>query len=216
MSFNHEKEMLREETDPEANDTNNEKFWEKMRLSFEVTFELLYEEAQRLGVDFDNLPEVEIKDPEESPAEILAVGYGNSMFDWINANGDKLSHRAEQLLFINNTEDEVLKFKDALEVIQRYCFFIPPKIHRAYLDFQERVSNEKTDEFDPLSDNLGSAKIALIAVERSITAISVLYSLLPEDEDEMLGFLSSLAKMKKMLLSDFPKAMEFKRPGFDE
>jgi hypothetical protein len=67
-----------------------------------------------------------------------------------------------------------------------------------------------------LSDNLGSAKIALIAVERSITAISVLYSLLPEDEDEMLGFLSSLAKMKKMLLSDFPKAMEFKRPGFDE
>jgi hypothetical protein len=81
-------------------------------------------------------------------------------------------------------------------------------VQRIYLD-------EEEDEYDLMSDNLGSAKIAIIAINRSMDALSAMYSLMPEDEDEYLGFLSHLSKIKKLMLETFPDVMSFKRPGFD-
>lgn len=215
FSYNQEKEMLGEEGNPETNDINNEKFWEDMALSFQVALELLQEKAKELGIELDNLPVVEFKEPKKTQTEKLAYDYGTKMHDWLNKNREMLSEKAEQFLKIIQNEEKAVKFADAREVIQFYCFFISPKIHRAHLDLDERLSN-KTDEFDLLHDNYGSAKIAVIAIDRSIEALSVLYSFLPENEDEILGFLSTLSKMKRMMLSTFPKVMEFKRPGFDE
>jgi hypothetical protein len=63
---------------------------------------------------------------------------------------------------------------------------------------------------------LGSSKIAVIAIERSISAFVYLLECLPNYEDEFLKFLANLSKIKKDLLKAFPKTMDFKRPGFDE
>ncbi len=56
-----EQAIKEEATDLETNDIHNEKFWESIHLSFQVTLELLHEEAKRQGIDLDNLPEVERK-----------------------------------------------------------------------------------------------------------------------------------------------------------
>lgn len=213
LSYAHEQELNDGVADPEANDLKNEKFWEQLRLSWEVAMELLYEGAKMHGVDLDNLPDVEIPEHKNSPAEELANQYGKEMHDWLETHHLNLKEKAEQLLIIHNTDEQALKFADAWEVLQYYFFFIGPKVSRAYLDLNEMLEDE---EYEMISDNLGSAKISIIAIDRSLEALTAMYPLLPDLEDDILNFMGSLSKIKKLLLHTFPSVMEFKRPGFDD
>jgi hypothetical protein len=213
LSYAREKEMTEGVADPEANDLKNGKFWEQLRLSWEVAMELLYEGAQKHGIDLDNLPDVEIPEHITTHAEKLATQYGDEMHDWFKTHNLKLKEKAEQLLIIKNSDEEALKFADAWEVLQYYFFFIGPKVHRAYIDLD---NSDEEDEFDFMSDNLGSAKIAIIAIDRSIGALMAMYPILSDYEDDILKFMALLSKIKKLLLETFPTVMEFKRPGFDD
>ena len=65
-------------------------------------------------------------------------------------------------------------------------------------------------------DSDGSTKIALIAIERSITAWAKLYELLPLSEDVALESLALLQQLQQKAKEEFPDAMQFKRPGFDD
>ena len=214
LNYAQEKAMKEEATDPETNDISNEKFWESLRLSFQVTIELIEEDAKRFGIDLNDLPDVEIKEPKKKPVEILAKKYSTKIFKWLNANNDRLKQKAELLLLINQNEDLAVLFADAWEVVQWYSVFISAKVRRAHFDLDERVA-EEDDVYDLMSDNLGSAKIAIIAIDRSMDALSAMYSVMPEDEDDYLSFLSLLSKIKKLMLDIFPDVMSFKRPGFD-
>jgi len=65
-------------------------------------------------------------------------------------------------------------------------------------------------------DSEGSAKIALIAMDRSIAAWSGLRTALGADEaDDVLDRLAQLAAIRRETEKLFPKARAFKRPGFD-
>ena len=215
LTFNHEQAMKEDATDPETNDLSNEKFWESLHLSFQVTFELLEEDAKRFGIDLNNLSDVEIKKSEIKPVEKLAKKYSSKILRWLQANNELLTAKAEQLLLINNNDEPAFKFADAWEVVQWYSVFISAKVHRAHFDLEERLQEEK-DEYNFYSDNLGSAKIALIAIDRTISALSAMYSTMPEKEDDYLKFLALLSQIKKQMLETFPSAMDFKRPGFDD
>lgn len=65
-------------------------------------------------------------------------------------------------------------------------------------------------------DSDGSAKIAIIAIERSIGAWIRLYELMPSSEDVALKALSLLSQLKQKAIEEFPQALNFKRPGFDD
>jgi len=213
LTYLHEQEM--KEGEKEQNpDEENKNFWEKIRLAWAVTMELIEEDAERLGVDLDNLPDIELPEHIETPLEVQAKEYGNKMHKWLEKNRDFFVGQAEQLIVIND-EDSMIKIKDALEIIQWYYFFIGAKVHRAHLDLEER-QNDPEDEYNVYSDNLGSAKISIIAIERSMNALSVLYSELKEKEDDILKFLVELSSIKKQLLKTFHGVMDFKRPGFDD
>ncbi len=88
-------------------------------------------------------------------------------------------------------------------------FFIGVKTNRA-------TSTTKLDDETDIYDSHGSTKIALIAINRSIEALSFLYEQIKEKEDDILDFLVSLSRIKKQLEKQFPKAWEFIRPGFDD
>lgn len=215
LNYARELEMMESKDDPEQNDKKNKKFWEQIRLSFEVAMDMISEDAERLGIGLDNLPDVEEPEHVESPAEKLAEKYGYAMHDWLKENHGKLKEKAEQLMVVNTDEKNAVKFADAWKVVQWYSFFIPAKVHRAHLDLEERLT-EEDDEYNMMSDNLGSAKIALIAIDRSTEALSVIYPEMKEQEDEILQFLAQLSQIKRQMLTTFPTAMEFKRPGFDD
>ncbi len=214
LVYAHEQEIKTDSGDPEANDMNNKKFWDQIRLSFEVMFEMIQEDAERLGIDLNNMPDLPLPEDVEYPVEKLANEYGFAMHNWLKENKEILNEKAEQIQLINNKTDAV-KLADAWEVVQWYSFFISAKVHRAHFDLNER-QNEKEDEDSVFSDNLGSAKIAIIAIDRSINALSVLYSVLKDQEDEILNFLARLSAIKKQMLVRFPTVDQFKRPGFDD
>jgi len=137
------------------------------------------------------------------------------MLKWLQGNNEKLKEKAEQLLLIGNSEEPALKFADAWEVARWYSFFFSAKVHLAHFELDERLE-EEDDEYNVYSDNLGSAKIALIAIDRSVAALSAMYSVMPENEDDYLKFLAMLSQIKKQMLEIFPGAMDFRRPGFDD
>ncbi len=215
LVYAHEQEMKEDSANPETRDTSNKNFWDQIRLSFEVMFELIQEDAERLGIDLNNVPDSPIPDDIEYPVEKLANDYGFAIHNWLIANNDILIDKAEQMLLIHNNKNDAVKLADAWEVVQWYSFFISAKTHRAHFDLNER-QNEKEDEYSVFSDNLGSAKIAIIAIDRSINALSALYTILKDQEDEILNFLSQLSVIKKQLLATFPEVELFKRPGFDD
>jgi hypothetical protein len=195
--------------DQENKDLQNEKFWDDLHMIFEVTFEMIKEKAVELGIDFEDFEEEDSKcEVVENEIVKISEKYSFGIIEWIKNNGSEINEIAEKIIVIN--EEEVLKLKDAVEVIQWYCIFISAKINRVFMDY----GNDDDDDFE--YDRLGSSKIAVIAIERSISALAYLLEKLPEYEDDLLNFLANLSKLKRDLLTAFPKTMDFKRPGFDD
>ncbi len=70
------------------------------------------------------------------------------------------------------------------------------------------------DEFPKDSD--GSAKVALIAMDRSIAAWGELHRHFPDAEDDILDLLAHLDRLRRHAEQEFPAARAFVRPGFDD
>mgnify|MGYP001263667812 CR=1 FL=1 len=196
----------------ENHDLKNEQFWDDLKIIFEVTLEMLSEHAQEMGID---LSEIDVSEQREelpkNEATESSREYGKNVLHWIEHNGKYFSDTAKNMLVVNETE--VLKLNDAVEVIQWYSYFISAKIHRAFFDYG--MERDENDEYY-MYDNLGSAKIAIISIERSMAALGYILVKMPALEDDIFKFLTTLTFLKKYMLKNFPKAMEFKRPGFDD
>jgi len=191
-------------------DIKNKEFWEHMSMVFQATWEMIAEGAQEMGIDLDESNFEYVKPVHhKTEAEKLAEKYGLRLIKWLEKNEALFKQKAETFLLIN--ENQLVTFQDAIDVIRWYSLFIAVKIHRAHLtpyDFDDK----ETDRYD----KNGSAKIALIGITRSLEAFLFLYNHLHELEDEILGYLADLSHIQKLMLKTFPKAMEFKRPGFDD
>jgi len=137
--------------------------------------------------------------------------------DWFDKNEKLLNDKENALksertdLPLKNPYLEAFELKDAVDIILYYGFFISAKVNRAL----HGLFDEFEDEFDDMpKDSDGSAKIGLIAIDRSIAAWGEIYYRFPEQE--VIEFVLLLDKLKRLLESSFPNAKNFIRPGFDE
>ncbi len=65
-------------------------------------------------------------------------------------------------------------------------------------------------------DSDGTAKIALIAIDRSIGAWGTLLHAYPARMSATLELLALLSRLRLELEQEFPNAWSFVRPGFDD
>ncbi|HEY2573494.1 MAG TPA: hypothetical protein VGH65_05465 [Verrucomicrobiaceae bacterium] len=65
-------------------------------------------------------------------------------------------------------------------------------------------------------DSDGSAKVALIGVDRCLAAWEVVRKLLPEHAAMALDFMLRLDRLRTKVETQFPNARNFIRPGFDD
>jgi hypothetical protein len=79
-------------------------------------------------------------------------------------------------------------------------------------ELDERL--EILDEFPKDSD--GSAKVALIALDRSIAAWGEIRNLFPHRNNDILDILVHLEQLRRNAEKAFPEARAFIRPGFDK
>ena len=187
----------------------NEEFWEDLSTMFQVAAKLLHEQMEEMGINPEDIKDDEPLKLEPDPKSSLPVKtskeYTMNVSDWLKQNRDKVAKKFETLASIN--ENKANCIVDAFEVIQYYFMMVSTKTYRAMIP---RDPEHDTD------DGRGSAKVALILIDRSTASWVRLLDYFPEFEDDILGFLKLLAQVKKLILETFPNAMDFVRPGFDE
>jgi hypothetical protein len=105
-----------------------------------------------------------------------------------------------------------VEIEEAFEVIRWYQYFIAAKVARAVRGRMEE-EEEKDDEL--ASDSDGSAKIALIAMDRSIGAWAVILHHNSLYAESVLEIISFLDRLRQAVEETFPSARSFIRPGFD-
>ena len=219
---------------PEQLDINNKAFWDNISSNFTNALTLLHKMAKEKGIDLDAIPEEETKEYEKRQLVLetavkkhilskLCKQYQKITMSFMKNSispelVDKTRDLVSQLHMGMKSEEEVVYtmagLGDCEQIINWYLFFIDAKLQRALLGKMEGEDWEVDNGYQKDSD--GSAKIALIAIERSIAAWSRLYELLPSSEDDALNALSLLQQLQQKAKEEFPNAMLFKRPGFDD
>jgi hypothetical protein len=222
-------EMSEEYIKDIENDPNNDKLWKNMGKIYNETIEMLKYIAYEKGIDLDNIEidpdyqerEKNIRENAKNHALYKATKkYSGIAHEWVKKESDLIKNKEKELndnlkLGINEKEtlnscDEIV---DSIEIINWYCFFISAKIYRALSSDDDFYDDMDMSEFPKGSD--GSAKIALIAIDRSIAAWGYLQKHFSESFDEILDILVLLERIRKKTEKCFPNARAFVRPGFD-
>jgi len=214
-------------SDPQAQDINNEAFWEKLHEVFQVTLEMVKEMAQEQGIDLDCL-DLKLAAQEHEKTRNVAENheccraaktYGQMVENWLDSAKDLFEQKADDLslqaqLELPNSDPakEAADLKDAVDIIRWYQHFIYVKLLRAVRGSIEEAS-PSLDEFPKDSD--GSAKVALTAIDRSIAAWGQMCTYFPQRKDNILDILVRLDRLRRKTESLFPDARAFIRPGFD-
>lgn len=151
-----------------------------------------------------------------------AFGYARAVSAWFDAAKDALRAKADELTAavcaaIPGTDPaaEGCRIHAALDLVRYYQHFIPIKLVRAVSgvkeeeDWPEEVGTSQRD-----SD--GSAKAALLAMDRSIEGWNELSGALPEQQRPIRDLLAHLEQLRETTEARFSAARAFIRPGLDE
>ena len=196
----------------EVSDMDNKEFWENLSLNMAATFEMIQQQMEDLGIDLDDIPEYIEPEHIETEAEKVTKEYSYKVMDWVEKSTDIF--KETMLLEGAQNEAMILAIDDAIEVIKWYAMFIHVKTHRA-MKLDDDLWGEDEDFEFRYHDNLGSAKITLISIDRSMEAFSFLLKYMDKNESDILHFLAQLSKSKRLIIERWPTAKDFKRPGFD-
>jgi len=164
--------------------------------------------AQNAGVDFNAFAEEdEVRSKKKRqlvdhhPLTKAGKKYANAASDWFR--------EFDQTIEISDD------LEDAREVIQWYQYQIAVKTIRALSGRKEELEEDVEIGGFP-KDSDGSAKVALIGIDRSIAAWRMMQLSLPERSESIVPLILQLERLRQRLEKGFPEARSFVRPGFDE
>jgi hypothetical protein len=212
---------------PGPHDAKNREYWDSLNEVFELTMEMLHDCAKEAGVDLDAMAddpaiagEVRATDrkAKNNAAAKAANAYAKIVNAWFKEHMPRLERKRSNVALLEELEidsaqqqRELSKVIDAVEVIRWYQYQIYVKIVRACTSLSPM--SEEPDEYPKDSD--GSAKVALIGIDRSIGAWGIIRKEAPEQADEVLDILLHLDRLRRRIEKKFPDARGFIRPGFD-
>src|SRR6266576_1983416 len=207
--------------DPEVHDINSAKFWSRLESVFRETHEMILEWAEEAGVDLATVEaeaaladrEQQRHDAKEHELSLSARRYAEMVQRWFTEEfaveervHDDTTGKS------NNTEDDI-DISDAIEVIRWYQFFVAARVCRALMGLEERSADDDLAADDIFTDTElgedeleldvvgydadGSAKIALIAIDRSSSAWRVMQSTLLEKAESIRPMLLELERLRR-------------------
>lgn len=191
---------------PQSRDISNEAFWRKLTTIFHETRELIVAWAEEAGVELNGT-----KDEDDSrhkrkrqlvdnhPLTKAGKKYANTATDWFR--------EFDQTIELNDVED-------AREVIQWYQYQIAVKTMRALSGRKEELEEDPEIAGFP-KDSDGSAKVALIGIDRSMAAWRMMQLSLPDRVGSIVPLMLQLERLRQRIERSFPTARDFIRPGFD-
>jgi len=211
-------------SDTESRDIRNKAFWERLSETFRITLELVKDMAERQGIDLDSVDienELEQESFDEQFARNrkfcrMAEAYADMVDDWFESGTRESEQKDDQLEskmeILTPSVDADAICVDCLAVVRWYQYQIHVKLLRAVRG-ELKEGYDRSDEYAKDSD--GSAKVALIGIDRSIAAWGELRVCFLTYEKEILDILAHLGSLRRTVEEAFPEAREFIRPGFD-
>lgn len=116
------------------------------------------------------------------------------------------------LMGINVDLDHWGQLLDALDVIRWYSTLIGAKASRAIMGLEDKAPDGSPFQ----TDANGSAKVAMIGIDRSLGAWEIVREHFPEKTDELLDLFIKLRSIRQEMERLFPQWSHFQRPGFDQ
>ncbi|HJP92430.1 MAG TPA: hypothetical protein VJ875_10770 [Pyrinomonadaceae bacterium] len=205
---------------PESHDICNEAFWRKLGSIFQETREMIAEWATQAGIDL-TAPSEEDEARHHRKRQLIdnhplaqaGKKYANAASDWFRELDQTIE--ISDLRVTESDRENSERLEDAREVIQWYQYQIAVKTMRALSGRKEELDGDaELAEFPKDSD--GSAKVALIGIDRSIAAWRLMQLSLPERAGSIVTLILQLERLRRRLEKHFPDARDFVRPGFDE
>lgn len=214
--------------DPEARDIRNKAFWVKISQTFQGALELLEEMAASRGIDLNTLDFEQSEDEnlivqEKTRSHGLsrsAMAYSDKVEDWFNGTAAFFENSGEEgsgpLLPGNESAPGKSEIEESLEIVRWYQHQIYVKTTRA-ISGRVKEESEASNVVERLArDSDGSAKVALIGIDRSIGAWSIIGSGFPFfRRNDVKDMLTLLERLRRRIEKEFPDARGFIRPGFD-
>jgi len=210
-----------------SKDMANQAFWDTLADVLAAGLEMVREKAVEMGIDLDapDLEEALEQDEHiramarEQSYSQAAMKYIERVNKWFEQNEDRLDEIGDELTSLaqaeipgTNPEDDAIDIGDCFEVIRWYQHQIYVKLCRAATG----TIRAETDTFECLQEDAdGSAKVAIIGIERSTAAWASLLAHLPDQEPAILDILVALKRLLSQVEAAFPGARTFVRPGFD-
>ena len=138
----------------------------------------------------------------DEPIAIVAMAYTMLADRWLSEHHDALRAAADPVL------------AEALDLVSHDSVFVSAKLHRAFDGRDRHRHDEDRDDDAVQNDWNGSAKVALISLQRSEIAWR---AIVEATKDEAAAILADAAlDLRRLAQDEFPGAMSFIRPGFDE
>jgi hypothetical protein len=211
-----------EEVISESRDLDNEAFWNSLSSTLQDAQDMLAALAAEVGVDLTTIndqrnPQRKRRhfDVGDHPLTEIGRDYANAATAWFSELADANLARNQVVKELGcEGSDEIA---NAVEVVQWYQYQIAVKTMRAL--------SSRSRELDPKDltvgevyarDSDGSAKVALIGIDRSIGAWHLLHRCLPNNSGTIFPLILRLDGLRRRIEQEFPCAREFIRPGFDE
>ena len=201
---------------PENRDIRNEAFWKRLGSVYQETRKMIAEWAELAGVSLtESMAEDEPRQRrkrqpvDNHPLTKFGKKYANAASDWFMAVENRDVCAAE------SDFEQSEQLEDAREVVQWYQYQIAVKTIRA-LSGRREEQEEDPAVWEIPKDSDGSAKVALIGIDRSIAAWRLMQLSLPERADSVVPLILQLERLRQSLEKEFPEARRFVRPGFDE
>lgn len=200
-------------------DEANERFWNSIKDSFELAFSLIEDLAKEEGVDLESI-EIGENDEIDNKVHLLthrSMNYANLVNEWFKNNQtikeNNFLKRADLKSSSPHNTEISISLKEVVEVISYYQYAITVKLSRA---IKSRDNEAKIGLENIAKDSDGSAKIALIEIDRSINAWSELLQYFEDEKKGILKIINYLKQIREIAEKEFPNARAFIRPGFDE
>lgn len=175
--------------------------------------EIEFDFDEEFGEDFD--PDEE--DPDDffsayqksnrHPMIEMASDYSKKSNIWFVMR-DKTLNKTFTAQLARGYSDDLMEAQD---ILRWYHMFIYVKLKRALSGYYELDEYEDADY-----DMNGSAKVALVAIDKSIESATILHRHLKDQREQIKIFRDQLEKIRLMAEEQFPDARSFIRPGLDE
>jgi hypothetical protein len=167
-------------------------------FSDELDFEVMPDDI----VDFVRHEQARAARVDNDPVIVVAEAFASLANHWLRSGYERIGRAADFVV------------KEALDVAAYDATFILVKLTRA-LDGLDRHEKGDEDDAHPIQNDWnGSAKVALISIERSEAAWRVIAE--STGEETPLSLSDCLLDLLREVEHKLPNARSFVRPGFDE